>query len=90
MWWKGQEEAKERPTTSTMKKITKQISALTAAIASLMGIAADNQDDNGSGADTATGGNRNNSALTRQGQEMAGADSYKLSRFLTESSCPSG
>ena len=64
---KGKKKQKKDPTTSTMKKMTKQISALTAAIASSMGIATDGQDDNSSGTDTATGGNRNNSALTRQG-----------------------
>ena len=64
---KGKKRQKKDPTTSTMKKMTKQISALTAAIASSMGIATEGQDDNSSGIDTATGGNRNNSALTRQG-----------------------
>ena len=64
---KSKKKQKKDPTTSTMKKMTKQISALTAAIASSMEIAADSQDDNGSGTDAATSGNRNNTALTRQG-----------------------
>ena len=45
MWGKGKKSKKQKqdPTTSTLKKMTKQISALTAAIASSMGIKTDGQ-----------------------------------------------
>ena len=70
---KAKKKQKQDPTNSTIKKMTKQISALTAAIANSMGISTEDQaddNDSGTGADEgASGGstgNRNNAALTRQ------------------------
>ena len=52
--------------------MTKQITALTAALANSVGLNQQNGDstdnDNGDDQSTTDGGNRNNSTLTRQGQ----------------------
>ena len=75
---KSNKKQKKEGGNQTLKKMTKQIAALTAALANSVGLNQqngdstdnDNADDSqgGNGQSTTDGGNRNNSALTRQGR----------------------